>query len=77
MNPKRTALPDIDTARCTGCGWCVTACRPHHLLSLERQGWVKCSTLHDRAGCTGCGACAAACPFGVIAMLDGAVLMPG
>lgn len=73
MIPKRTLLPDIDPARCTGCGRCVAACGPH-VLSLEPRGWVKSSVLHDPTACTGCGACEAVCPFSVIAMVEGAAV---
>jgi len=59
--------PDIDTARCTGCGWCVPTC-DLHLLSLERQGWEKFSVLSDAEACTGCSKCAVRCPFGAITM---------
>ena len=65
--PARTALPTIDTARCTGCGRCVAACHLH-LLSLERQGWKKFSTLHESDRCSGCKACEVTCPFGAISM---------
>jgi ferredoxin len=65
----RPALPEIDTARCTGCGWCVSSC-DLHLLALERQGWDKFSTLHDPERCTGCAECEATCPFGAIAMRE-------
>ena len=61
-------LPEIDTARCTGCGWCVAACPPH-VLSLQRQGWHKHAVLHDQPGCTGCRKCERRCPFGVITMV--------
>jgi len=61
-------LPVIETARCTGCGWCVAAC-PEHVLVLERSGWRKTSVLLDEAGCTGCRKCEVKCPFGVIAMV--------
>lgn len=33
---KAVALPVIDPARCTGCGWCVAVCPPH-VLSLQVQ----------------------------------------
>jgi ferredoxin len=68
MVTERKALPVIDQARCTGCGWCVAACPPH-VLSLAVQGWSKFSQLHDEAACTGCAQCAVKCPFGVIAMV--------
>lgn len=65
--PARTSLPTVDTARCTGCGRCVAACHVH-LLSLERQGWEKFSTLHESDRCTGCAACEVMCPFTAITM---------
>ena len=67
--PRRTArwLPQIDAARCTGCGRCVGACAPH-VLSLEAQGWEKSAVLHDADGCTGCRQCALICPFDAITM---------
>jgi Fe-S-cluster-containing hydrogenase component 2 len=64
----RDLLPQIDAARCTGCGWCVAAC-PFHLLSLEPKGWKKSSVLGDAAACTGCQKCAVRCPFNVITMV--------
>ena len=67
MHPDRRTLPQIDNARCTGCGWGVAAC-PLHLLSLERQGWRKTSVLHGAERCTGCKLCEVKCPFGVISM---------
>ena len=69
------ALPTIDLARCTGCGWCVAVCPPH-VLSLEVQGsavWgPKRAQLDDPATCTGCALCAVRCPFGVIRMVRSA-----
>lgn len=76
------ALPTIDPARCTGCGWCVAVCPPH-VLSLQVQAvdpqpnagadasaWgPKRSHLDDVAGCTGCALCAVRCPFDAIAMV--------
>ena len=68
MKSPARALPRIDPARCTGCGWCIGACAPH-VLSLQAGGWRKTSTLHDAAGCTGCALCAVRCPFDAIAMV--------
>ncbi|MBA4060526.1 MAG: 4Fe-4S dicluster domain-containing protein [Verminephrobacter sp.] len=68
---KAVALPVIDPARCTGCGWCVAVCPPH-VLSLQVPGdsrWgPKRSVLDDAQGCTGCALCAVRCPFDAIAM---------
>ena len=66
-NAPRKALPVIDPARCTGCGWCIGVCEPH-VLSLHAEGGRKTSTLDDAAGCTGCALCALRCPFGAIRM---------
>lgn len=68
MATERKALPAIDPARCTGCGWCVAVCPPHVLSLHEQPGWQKKSTLHDAAGCTGCAKCVTRCPFDAIAM---------
>lgn len=64
---QKAKLPRIDTARCTGCGWCVAAC-DLHLLSLETVRFRKTSVLHEPARCTGCSDCAVTCPFRVITM---------
>ncbi|WP_440106037.1 ATP-binding protein [Acidovorax sp. BL-A-41-H1] len=70
--PRAKALPRIDPARCTGCGWCVAVCGPH-VLSLQVLGegrWgPKRSQLHDAGGCTGCALCAMRCPFHAISMV--------
>jgi ferredoxin len=68
MTPAPKALPAIDPARCTGCGWCVGACPPH-VLSLETLDGKKTSTLHEAPACTGCAKCAVVCPFGAITMV--------
>ena len=69
MTSDRKALPVIDPARCTGCGWCVGVCPPHVLSLQVVQGWQKKSTLHDAEACTGCARCAVRCPFDAIAMV--------
>jgi ferredoxin len=72
MHAPRKALPEIDTQRCTGCGWCVGVCPPH-VLSLQVQGTErfgpKRSVLDDAPGCTGCALCAVRCPFDAIRMV--------
>lgn len=65
--PRPVPKPDIDTTRCTGCGWCVPTCHLH-LLSLEAQGWKKFSVVSDLDACTGCKKCAVRCPFEAITM---------
>ncbi len=68
MSAPRKALPLINPARCTGCGWCVAVCAPH-VLHLHVQDGHKHSTLADAAGCTGCALCAVRCPFDAIEMV--------
>lgn len=66
------ALPVVDPAHCTGCGWCVGVCPPH-VLSLQTPDGApwgrKRSVLHDAAGCTGCALCFVRCPFDAIRMV--------
>jgi len=61
-------LPEIDTMRCTGCGWCVAICPPH-VLSLQSRHGRKSSVLHDAGQCTGCRLCERRCPFDAIKMI--------
>ncbi len=90
LNPMPAkALPAIDPARCTGCGWCVAVCAPHVLslqvlaqaqgTGIEPSAWgPKRSHLDDAAGCTGCALCAVRCPFDAIAMVrTGRPVAPG
>lgn len=60
-------LPEIDPARCTGCGRCVAVCPPH-VLSLHTVLWDKRAVLDDATACTACAACAVVCPFHAISM---------
>ena len=61
---KAVALPVIDPARCTGCGWCVAVCPPH-VLSLQVLGTAaggqsgRCWTMHRAAQAVRCVRCAA------------------
>ncbi len=68
VNSRFVLLPDMDAARCTGCGRCVAVCPPH-VLSLETIAWRKSSVLGNAKACTGCSKCDAACPFEAITML--------
>lgn len=63
----RAPLPDIDPARCTGCGRCIAVC-PVHVLSFETVRWTKFAVLADADPCTGCSLCQARCPFNAITM---------
>ncbi|MBT0665334.1 FAD-dependent oxidoreductase [Geobacter pelophilus] len=50
----------VDEARCSGCGICVTAC-PFGAVAIERLG-DRLISVTDRQLCRGCGLCVAACP---------------
>ena len=67
MLNKRVALPIVDSARCTGCGWCVGAC-PDNLLFLEVQEGKKSASLINADVCPGCAKCIPVCNFGAIRM---------
>lgn len=70
--PRARALPEVEPARCTGCGRCVAQCPPKvlWLASESPGGWgAKQAVLHDAPGCTGCAQCAVVCPFRAITMV--------
>ncbi len=62
------AKVQVDAARCTGCGVCLTACPEGVILLLEGRAQV------DEAACTGCGACLTACPEEAIRPVAGGEL---
>ncbi|HBG07134.1 MAG TPA: 4Fe-4S ferredoxin [Geobacter sp.] len=57
--------PEVEIARCTGCGRCVSAC-PERLLTLEVSGYRKHAVLQAPARCTRCLDCLPACPVGAL-----------
>jgi ferredoxin len=58
-------VPEVKSARCTGCGRCVAAC-PERLFSLEVFGFRKLSVLAAPERCSRCLKCRAACPVGAL-----------
>ncbi|ACM19154.1 iron-sulfur cluster-binding oxidoreductase [Geotalea daltonii FRC-32] len=56
--------PPIEKTRCTGCGRCVSAC-PHHLITLEVEGYRKHAVRYHQNRCRSCQACAV-CPVSAI-----------
>ncbi|HSN78985.1 MAG TPA: 4Fe-4S binding protein [Rhodoferax sp.] len=62
-------IAQVDPARCTGCGRCISACELR-LLAFETKAWKKRTVLQDGDRCTGCGECSARCPTGAISMVD-------
>ncbi|WP_157269600.1 ATP-binding protein [Azohydromonas aeria] len=73
--PARAPLPDIDAARCTGCGRCIAAC-PVHVLSFHTVRWTKFAVLVEADPCTGCSLCERRCPFNAITMRPAAQVRP-
>lgn len=57
--------PEVDTARCTGCGRCIAVCR-ERLLTLEVSGYRKHAVLTISKRCTRCLDCLAACPVAAL-----------
>jgi len=67
LHPVHTTnfLPETDTAACTGCGKCVTACpvEAMSLVSANDPARPKRKVAHlDEDTCLGCGVCVPACP---------------
>lgn len=60
----RLQYPNIDLARCVGCGSCVAACPEEGVLDLIHG---QAAVVHG-ARCVGHGRCAAECPVGAIAL---------
>jgi NAD-dependent dihydropyrimidine dehydrogenase PreA subunit len=50
----------IDSAECTGCGYCVDIC-PQHAITIEHDVAVI-----DQGLCINCGLCAQVCPISAI-----------
>jgi formate hydrogenlyase subunit 6/NADH:ubiquinone oxidoreductase subunit I len=56
-------LPDLNEARCTGCGDCVAVCPTNCLAMARHHPWLP------RPGdCIACGACEVVCPTEAIAI---------
>lgn len=60
---SQTYLPEIDVILCTGCGACVTACRPHALALVDGKAILARPDLCEYEG-----GCEPACPEGAIAL---------
>ena len=69
-------IPEVDHAKCTGCGLCVTACpkdlwsfvpRNHRVelscVAIDKRSVVRAACM---VGCTLCRRCVAKCPAGAI-----------
>jgi ferredoxin len=62
-------IAQIDPARCTGCGRCISAC-DLRLIAFETRDWKKRSVVQDPGHCTGCGDCASRCPVNAISLAE-------
>lgn len=75
VRPAKAPLPDIDPARCTGCGRCIAVC-PVHVLGFHTERWTKFAVLVEAEPCTGCSRCEVRCPFNAITMRPAAQVKP-
>ena len=78
MRMLPNGLPQVDPAKCTACGKCVTACPKKiiKLVSIDKRVHILCSS-HDRGarvrkictvGCIACTKCVKEAPEGAITM---------
>lgn len=65
LKPDRQIIPQIEVARCTGCGRCVAAC-PEKIITLEVAGFRKHAVIEYAEKCTLCGECAMNCPVAAL-----------
>lgn len=63
MNTQQQWMPQIDRARCTGCGDCIAACPTQALGDVEG----KAAVVRPEA-CTYCAVCEDICPTGAIGL---------
>ena len=80
MSMLPNGLPQVDPAKCTACGKCVTACPKKiiKLVSIDKRVHILCSS-HDRGarvrkictvGCIACTKCVKEAPEGAITMQE-------
>lgn len=56
----------IDSAKCIGCGKCVSDCVTHYLVMSEDETGKRKPTFNNRSRCIDCGHCNAICPQGAV-----------
>lgn len=64
----RFRKPEIDYAKCIGCGICWLYC-PESTIDIEDTGG-KFGVSVDYTYCKGCGICASVCPVKAIRMVE-------
>jgi len=65
LKPDLHRIPQIDSARCTGCGRCVAVC-PEKIITLDVSGFRKHAEIRFFERCTLCGCCVTSCPVAAI-----------
>lgn len=56
-------MPQINTAKCTGCKGCVTVCPTQAIAQRDGKAFLQ-----SPQACTYCTACEDVCPVGAIAL---------
>ncbi len=67
LNEPPTLHPQIDHAKCMGCGSCAAACPEGDIIGIIRGK----AELIEASSCIGHGACRAACPYDAITLVFG------
>jgi NAD-dependent dihydropyrimidine dehydrogenase PreA subunit len=61
-NKENTMAIKVNTAKCTGCGACISTC-PVEVLEMKGG-----KAVYKGDGCIECGACVAACPVEALSL---------
>jgi len=67
LKPDLQDVPQIDSARCSGCGRCAAAC-PARIITLEVAGFRKHAVIMTPDRCRLCGRCTAECPVEAVSI---------
>lgn len=67
-NQIMNGLVEINTEKCSGCGWCTKVCSHKALLLVDGKSQMRIDVMNE---CHGCGCCVAICPEEAIKQVRG------